>query len=263
MTKSQIYGRVSRVLAATPLAYCRVRVRAGFAKGAQWTLLPFSSYWRLGGAEQDVLAATSYLPTLNGIVFWDFGAHFGIHTVGMGMQVGPTGQVAAFEPDPGAFRRLQYHVEINHLSNVRLFEAAASRTSGRGNLYLPGGKGSAVSHLRYYASDDMTGVDSISVPTIAPDDLVAEGKIRAPHIIKIDVQGHGAEAGAGAINTIRTTLPIIAFSNHSEAERSGIQRLLEPLSYAPVHFDGSSCAWLDITEALLIPDQLFRSEQTT
>jgi len=243
----EVYGKISRVLAATPLGYCRVRVRAGLAKGAQWTLLPFSSYWRLGGAEQDVLAATSYLPTLNGTVFWDFGAHFGIHTVGMAMQVGPTGQVAAFEPDPGAFRRLQYHVEINRLSNVRLFEAAASRTSGRGSLYLPGGK----------------GVDSISVRTIAPDDLVAEGKIRAPHIIKIDVQGHGAEAVAGAINTIRTTLPIIAFSNHSEAERSGIQRLLEPLSYTPVHFDGSSCAWLDITEALLIPDQLFKSGQAT
>ena len=182
------------------------------------------------------------------------------------MQVGQTGQVVAFEPDPGAFRRLKYHVDLNHLSNVRLFEAAASRTSGRGSLYLPGGKGSAVSHFRYYASDDMTGVDSISVPTVAPDDLVAEGKVRAPHIIKIDIQGHGAEAVAGAINAIRTTLPIIAISNHSEAERSGISKRLagRPLIlYARLHFDGSSCAWLDITEALLIPGQLFKSGQAT
>jgi hypothetical protein len=109
----------------------------------------------------------------------------------------------------------------------------------------------------------MTGVNSILVPTIAPDDLVVEGKIRAPHIIKIDVQGHGAEAVAGAINAIRTTLPIIAFSNHSEAERSGIQSLLEPLSYSPLHFDGSSCGWRDITEALLIPGQTRRGEQAT
>jgi hypothetical protein len=56
---------------------------------------------------QDVLAATLYIPTLDDVVFWDFGAHFGIYTEGMAMQVGPTRQVGAFEPDPGAFHRLQ------------------------------------------------------------------------------------------------------------------------------------------------------------
>jgi hypothetical protein len=140
MIQSKILGKISRAIANTPLGYCRVRVRDGLAKGAQWTLLPFSSYWRFGGAEQDVLAAAAYLPSLKGIVFWDFGAHFGIHTVGMAMQVGPTGEVVAFEPDPGAFRRLQYHIELNHLSNVRLFAAGASRKSGRGRLYLPGSR---------------------------------------------------------------------------------------------------------------------------
>jgi FkbM family methyltransferase len=244
------------LLGATPLGYYQVRVRDGLAKGALWTLLPFSSYWRLGGSEQDVLAAVSYLPSLDGIVFWDFGAHFGIHTVGMAMHVGPAGQVIAFEPDPGAFQRLQYHVKLNDLSNVQLFAAAASRKTGTGTLYLPCGKGSAVSHFLYHESDDVAGIDRIAVPTIAPDDLVAQGKIRAPHIIKIDVQGHGGAAVAGAINAIRTKLPIIAFSNHSEAESSEIQSLLEPLSYKPIGFDGASCKWDDIREALLIPDRV-------
>jgi FkbM family methyltransferase len=255
MKRSEIYGKLSKVLAATPLGFYPVRVRAGLAKGARWTLLPFSSNWRFGGAEHDVLTATSYLPTLDGVVFWDFGAHFGIHTVGMAMQVGPRGQVAAFEPDPGAFRRLRYHVELNHLSNVRLFEAAASRKSGRGILYLPGGKGSSFSHFRYDTKDDMTKVDSISVLTVAPDSLVAEEKIRAPDLVKIDVQGHGADAVAGAINAIRSTLPIVAFSNHSNTERDGIRDLLEPLSYRPVALDGAPCAWKDVSEVLLVPDR--------
>src|SRR5262249_32086096 len=141
MIRSRIVGAVSRGIAATPVGYWQVRVRAGLAKGAKRTLLPFSSNLGMGGSEQDGVAAGSYLSHLEGRVFWDFGAHFGIHAVGMAMQVGSTGQVAAFEPDPTAFRRLRYHVELNALSNVRMFEAAVSRMSGHSNLYLPCGQG--------------------------------------------------------------------------------------------------------------------------
>jgi hypothetical protein len=137
MKRSEIYGKLSKALAATPVGLYPVRVRAGLAKGARWTLLPFSSNWRFGGAEQDVLIATSYLPTLDGVVFWDFGAHLEF-IPSVWLCKSGQGQVAAFEPDPGAFRRVRYHVELNHLSNVRLFEAAASRKSGEGVLYLPG-----------------------------------------------------------------------------------------------------------------------------
>src|SRR5450759_75200 len=111
----------SRIIAATPMAYFPVRVRTGPAKGAKWTLAPFSYNWRCGG-ENDLEAGLSRLSSVKGAVCWDFGAHFGIHTVGMAMQVGPAGQVASFEPDPVAFRRLKYHVQKNQLTNVCLFQ---------------------------------------------------------------------------------------------------------------------------------------------
>jgi hypothetical protein len=114
---------LSRLLAATPLAHIPVRVQSGFAKGSRWTLLPFSTYWRYGGGERDVEIAVSYIPDLTGLVFWDFGAHFGIHTVGMAKQVGPLGQVAAFEPLPGPFSKLTRHVRLNDLRNVMLSNA--------------------------------------------------------------------------------------------------------------------------------------------
>src|SRR5262249_9791005 len=116
-------GAISRVLGASFIGYFPVRVRGGRARGARWTLLPFSSYWRRGETENDVTQAASYLCELKDITFWDIGAHFGIHTVGMAMSVGPSGQVVAFEPDPAAFSRLSYHVRKNDLSNVRLFDA--------------------------------------------------------------------------------------------------------------------------------------------
>ena len=120
--------------------------------------------------------------------------------------------MVAFEPDPGAAKRLRYHVKANRLSNVKVIEAAVSRTIGAAELFLPAGKGSAVSHFRFHDADKMTGVHSIEVAMVAPDILVAEGEIRLPDLIKIDVQGHGADAVAGAINSIRNKLPIIAFA---------------------------------------------------
>jgi len=247
-------GAISRALGATPIGFFPVRVRSGRAKGAHWTLLPFSSYWRHGEPENDVARAASYLPTLEGITFWDIGAHFGIHTVGMAMTLGPKGQVVAFEPDPAAFSRLRHHVSKNNLNNVRLFNAAASRVNGRGALFLPGGQGSSDSHLKYYAYDDMTGTASLSVQMVAIDDLVQAGSIRLPDLIKIDVQGHGAEALAGAVNSIKANLPIIAFSNHSDAERDGTKDILAPMGYSPRSLDGTDCAWADIATAVLIPN---------
>jgi FkbM family methyltransferase len=192
-----------------------------------------------------------YFPTLEGLVFWDCGAHFGIYTVGMSLQVGPNGQVV--EPDPGAAGRLRFHVEANHLSNVKVIEAAVSRTIGAAELFLPADKGSAVSHFRFHEADKMSGVDSIEVATVAPDVLVSAGEIRLPDLIKIDVQGHGADAVAGAVDSIRKKLPIIAFSNHSNAEVIGVRELLEPLSYRPDRFEGTLCSWGNFTEALLVP----------
>jgi FkbM family methyltransferase len=244
----RMVGAISRALGATPIGYFPVRVRTGRAKGAHWTLLPFSSNWRRGEPENDVAQAASYLPTLEGITFWDIGAHFGIHTVGMAMTVGQKGQVAAFEPDPAAFDRLRYHVGKNRLKNVRLFDAAASRTTGRGDLFLPGGQGTTHSHFKYYADNDMTGTASLSVRTVALDDLVQSGSIRLPDLIKIDVQGHGAEALAGAANSIKASLPIIAFSTHSDAERHGARDLLSPMGYSPRFFDGTVCDWTDIAD---------------
>lgn len=104
----------------SPLAYLPMCVRKGPVKGARWTLLPFSYNWRAGG-EADLTDGLKRMRCLEGAVGWEFGAHFGIATVGMAMQVGRTGQVAAFEPDPGAFRRLSYHVRVNHLPTCACF----------------------------------------------------------------------------------------------------------------------------------------------
>ena len=80
--RRRLAGSISRALGETPIGYFPVRVRAGLAKGARWTFLPFSSYWRAASSEP-MSVGYLLLSTLEGLVFWDCGAHFGIHTVGM------------------------------------------------------------------------------------------------------------------------------------------------------------------------------------
>jgi FkbM family methyltransferase len=232
----------SRLLSATPLAYWPVRVRRGPARGARWTLLPYSYNWRAGG-EEDASVGLAALDRVDGAVCWDLGAHFGIHTVGMAMQVGPRGQVACFEPDPVAFERLRQHVHMNGLHNVRLYQAAASNKAGNLPLISSHGLGTAFSHFQYEDEQVSAQTPRIIVATVPADDLVDKGEIRLPDLIKLDVQGHGAQALQGSIRSIGKSLPVIVFSNHSRWELAGVQALLEPLGYAAFNFAGAPISW--------------------
>ena len=253
MIKSQIKTALGRIALSTGLGTFPVRVRKGPAKGARWTLAPFSHYWREGALEPDVPAAFGYFDSLDGLVFWDIGAHYGIHSVGAAMQVGPHGQVVSFEPDPIAFSRLKKHAEWNNLANIKLMNVAASDTNGRADLYTPNGAGQSVSHLKFYAENDMTGTPSVAVPTVAIDGLVDRGEIRLPQVIKVDAQGHGGKALAGASKAIATAQPVIAFSNHSHAELEQTREVLEPLGYRAFDFEGGAIPWAKVEEAILAP----------
>ena len=245
---------ISKIVAATPLAYFPTRVQAGPAKGARWTLAPFSYNWRSGG-EADLRAGLDKLSRIEGAVGWDFGAHFGIATVGMAMQMGERGQVAAFEPDPGAFCRLAYHVRINKLTNVRLFQAAVSAIEGTSKLVATHGLGSSMSHFQYEDEQLNANSQTMDVNTLAPDDLVRKGEIRLPDVIKVDVQGHGAKALAGSIESIKAKRPVIIYSNHSQWELAGTRALLEPLGYRVESLASQRVSWdfLNHESGLLLP----------
>jgi FkbM family methyltransferase len=248
---------LSQIIAATPLGYFPVRVRSGPAKGAKWTLAPFSHNWRCGG-ENIIEPALSLLPNRNGRVCWDFGAHFGIHTVGMAMQVGSAGEVVSFEPDPIAFLRLKYHVKINRLNNVRLYQAAASKMSGRLRLITDRALGSSSSHFQYEDEPMSEQTPTEEVEAVSADELVCRGEIRSPDLIKVDVEGHGAKALEGSVRSILEKWPIIIFSNHSPWELEGVRKLLEPF-YSVFSLQGTPISWeaWNAESRLLVPSRHF------
>lgn len=228
-----------------PVQHVPVRVRSGLARGARWTLYPYSAYWR-GSTEPDVERAIQEYGCLPGAACWDLGAHFGIYTVGMAMGVGSSGEIAAFEPDPVAYARCRRHVAMNTLSWVRLYDAAASDGRGFAPLIQSNGPGGSTSHFAYEDEDTSAHVARVTVPTIRLDDLVTSGELRLPDFIKVDVEGHAAKAIRGARHTLARVRPPLLISFHSAFEADDVRTLLEPLGYNAYSCESPEMAWEDV-----------------
>lgn len=227
---TSLKSRISALLGASPIGLIPVRIRGGIAKGARWTLLPHSAYWR-GIGERDVEAVIGRLGDLRGACCWDLGAHFGIYTVGLARAVGATGQIASFEPDPRSHARCARHVRMNGLLNVRLFQAAVGDRAAQDLLIVTGGLGSTGNHLRYEDEAKQSTERSIKIETVQLDQLVERNEIRPPRFAKIDVEGHGGKALQGARTTLEYHRPLLVMSFHSEFELASSRAVLEPIGY--------------------------------
>lgn len=111
-----------RSLVGSTVGLLPVTIRRGAAQGTRWTLFPWSSYWR-GTHEPEVQAAIMSLGggDISGWNCWDLGAHFGLYSVALALRVGPEGQVAAFEPNPVSFARLERHRRMNGLDRLKTY----------------------------------------------------------------------------------------------------------------------------------------------
>jgi len=140
--------------------------------------------------QQKILLEGLYEPELvrwlrdnlkNDDVFWDVGANIGAMTL-VASRV--CYQVIAFEPEPKAREHLVDHLAVNHCDNVSALHLALSDSKGRAKLsYAPKENSGMHSLCRDH------GFGSIDVETIQADELLEEGQIPVPNVMKIDVEG--------------------------------------------------------------------------
>jgi FkbM family methyltransferase len=221
-----------RNLVGSTVGRLPVTVRTGLSSGARWTLYPWTSYWR-GTYEPALQVAMGRLG--NGDIrdwsCWDLGAHFGYYSIALARRVGAGGQVAAFEPNPRSFGRLELHRRMNALPWLKTYKAAASDRSGASELLTYGDLGSTSTHLRHDGETRSAESAPVAVRCVRLDELVGHDGLRAPKFVKIDVEGHGHRALEGMRETVAASRPTLMVGFHTDMEVEGVLGILRPLGY--------------------------------
>jgi FkbM family methyltransferase len=149
-----------------------------------------------------------------GMCVADIGAHIGFMTMVLARLVGTTGKVLSVEPSPPTVSQLRSNVELNHLANVTVIQAAVSDATGQAQFsILPHATTSHIVNASDTAEADAT---TVSVPLTRLDDLIfssdGRGKI---DLVKIDVEGHEGAVLRGATRVLRELRPKLLIEIHT------------------------------------------------
>lgn len=184
-----------------------------------------------------------------GDVFLDIGANVGFFSLLAARIVGAKGMVYAVEPVPENAARVRANAAGNHFTNIDVLELAVTSSPGHTTLVLavhPGGAAIASAGT----PPDPTG--SIEVSTDTVDRLVANGRIRPPAVVKIDVEGAEVSVLDGMAKTLRDGQPVVfceidgAGPNALASKRADVSARLSDLGYEigilDPSYDGSEWA---------------------
>lgn len=155
-------------------------------------------YFRNCEADTFTMIETLLTP---GMRFLDCGANIGFYSVVAGRRVGSTGGVFAFEPTPSSFARLQANLALNGLAWAVPFPLALGASNGKAAVYEFDADHHGLNTLA--KSDGATEVAACEVRAL--DSLLAEGRVRPPHVMKIDVEGSEWDVLRGAEKLWRST----------------------------------------------------------
>lgn len=170
-----------------------------------------------------------------GSIIYDVGAHVGYYTLLASRLTGEGGSIMAFEPFPRNIAFLRRHLEINDVTNVRVFEAAASNKTS--NAFLVKGGNSYLGRLATEGE--------IQVATYRVDDIVAQQNLPPPDLIKMDIEGAEAAALQGMSAVISRHHPTILLATHGDEAHRQACTLLQQHGYHLRSLFGGDLASVD------------------
>ena len=223
-------GRVARL----GLIKRDLTVKYGLASGVKFNAGAYNPDTSLGTYEMPVQEVLSrYLKSGN--VFYDIGANVGFFTIFGAKIVGYGGKVYAFEPEAMNAATLRRNARLNNFAHVTVIEKAVSRTTGVEKLWLTeycgshtlapeNPKGTTVRTLSDNSSQQPESEipsflkikESITVNTVAIDDLLQQQEIEPPTLIKIDVEGAEIDVLQGMSRTLKESKPIVIYEVDDE-----------------------------------------------
>lgn len=157
----------------------------------------------------------------SGNVVYDLGGHVGFYTLLASVLVGNTGKVVSFEPLPDNLKYLKKHLEINHISNVQVIEAAVCDRNGI--AYFEQHNSSFQGHLGSQGT--------LEVKTVCLDELIFQEDLPVPQCLKIDVEGAELQVLRGAMELLSEYHPTIFLATHGDLLQQECCQLLTSLGY--------------------------------
>ena len=181
-----------------------IPILQGKLKGKRWIKGSSNDGCWLGSYERkkSALFGKTVKP---GTVIFDIGANVGYYTLLASVLTGSHGKVFSFEPVPRNLIFLRDHLDINHITNVTVFDEAISDRSGV--MSFDEGSYNSLGHFSERGG--------LKVKTINLDELIFKQKVPAPDYIKIDVEGAENLVLSGAKKMLRDNHPTIFLATHA------------------------------------------------
>jgi FkbM family methyltransferase len=177
----------------------------------------FAQRYRRGYEPRVSTLLTHFLPRTG--VFFDIGSNWGHFSLHVAAVTGRSVEIHAFEPQPSVADDLRAIVAQAGLADVvTLHHMALSNRRGDVRLSVPRGFESGLARI---VTDGPTG----SVPAERLDDL----ELPAPHVVKVDVEGHEAEVFSGAARILGESKPFVVFESTYDAAGGDASRALQVL----------------------------------
>lgn len=212
----------------------QVRIVQGPLRGKKWIAGSSNHGCWLGSYEYEKQMAFCG-EVRKGSVVYDLGANVGFYSLLASTLAGNKGQVFSFEPSPRNLHYLRKHIELNRISNCRIFDVAVSSNDGTAHFYLDPNhaEGRLVSGDKNH---------TVPIKTVKLDTFVFSLGMAPPNLVKCDIEGGEYEALQGAEATLRQFAPVIFLATHGPEVHRHCCELLGALGYELQPLDNSSLA---------------------
>jgi len=216
-----------------------MRVLRGHMQGARINLGGSFLRYLTGDAEPEVQEALAEL-VKPGQTVYDVGANIGFFTILCSRLVGPQGRVYAFEPIPQNLATLRHNVTLNALSNVTIVDKALSSATGTAEMFVSPWSAFHSLNVEGATKQDNHGPETgeITVQTVTLDEFVGGEGVRAPDLVKIDVEGAELIVVDGMRETLRSVKPLLLCELHDT--KLGYGEFVDSIDYCVRVIDGES-----------------------
>lgn len=175
---------------------------------------------------------------VEGMTFWDVGAHIGYHSLSFANLLNERGRVISFEPNAYNVERFRLHLGRNPklAARITLLTTTLSNIDGEASFefspVIDDGTSSG-SHLATASlpadASDYVGFKEMTVKTLRADSLLRE--LPAPTVMKIDVEGAEQMVLEGASEILTNARPLLFLEVHSITQMFYVQKILLDARY--------------------------------